>query len=348
VLIGFLSHFQRCLRLAVAAIVLGLSGCSGDSLPLAPLVENTTGVSLFSIEIRSDSQSLAVGDTLQLSVMGKDDRDAPIDVTANWRSANNSIAQVDSSGTVTALQAGTVVITATTQSPPREATLQLNVLPPGSLPSSTLPVLSPNTPSLPAPAIPAGPPPPPGFALAIYPAIPRVAPGDKLRFLALQGPPGFETPTAAVWRSENPEIATIDEAGVATALKAGTVTITAYSLAYPALLQRATLAVIEPAPPTSISGIRIRPSRVVMNVGDSFWLQADVPTWSGGFDPLVRWESGDPSVVSVSETGQLTALSPGKTIVSATAAGYTRSSLSAFIPVEVRNVSTGRIRDTLF
>lgn len=347
-LVGRSSSCRLVLRLGIALTLLGLAGCRGNTLPLAPQVENTTGASLFSIEIRSDSKTVAVGDTLQLTVLGKDDRDAPVDVTAQWRSSNATIAQVDSSGLITAVKAGSVVITATTQSPPREATLQLTVMPAGAVPGGTRPVTTPGGPIVPAPNIPVGPAPPPGFVLSIYPGVPRVAPGDKLRFLALQGAPGFETPAAAVWRSEDPAIASIDEAGVATALKPGTVKITAYSLAYPALMQQATLAVIEPAPPTAISGIRIRPSRVVMNVGDSFWLQADVPTWNGGFDPLVRWESGDPSVVSVSETGQLKALAPGKTVVSATAIGYTRSDLSAMIPVEVRNVSSGRIRDTLF
>lgn len=307
-------------------------------------MENPSGSALFSIEIQADGDRLSVGETLQMTALGRDDRDAPIEVMPEWRSADPSIASISAQGVVTALKAGTVVIAATTRTPPREATFQLTIGPSDSLIRTPGPQPAAGT----SPDIPPGPPPPPGYSLAIYPSVPRVAPGDKLRFLALQGPPGFETPAAAVWRSENPEIATIDEAGVVNALRPGTVTITAYSLAYPALAQQVTLAIIEPAPPAEISGIRIRPSRVVMNVGDSFWLQADVPTWTGGFDPLVRWESGDSSIVTVSETGQLRALAPGSTVVTATAIGYTQGNLSAYIPVEVRNVIAGRIRDTLF
>jgi uncharacterized protein YjdB len=79
-----------------------------------------------------------------------------------------------------------------------------------------------------------------------------------------------------------------------------------------------------------------------MNVGETYWLTAEVPTWDGNFDPLIRWESGDPDVVVVSETGEVRAMGPGKTMVTAIATGYTRGDLSAAVPVEVRNVVMGR------
>lgn len=352
-----------------AALVLG-SGCKGNSsLPTAPQVPNQTGAALFSIEIEARTTYVGVGQQLPLQVAGKDDRDTPIDVTAAWKSSDTSVARVDASGNVTGLKKGVVTITATTKTPPREATLTVTVLgagetapagagfggtggfggadgltggdlggddleSPGSFPGFGTGSGS----ELPS----AGPPAPSGLELALYPTTPRVAPGERLRMVALQGPKGGESPAAAVWRSADPTIATVDDAGVVTAKKAGRVMLTASSLAYPALQQQIELAVIAPAPVQAIRGIRITPSRVAMNVGESFWLLAEVPTTDGGFDPLVRWESGDPEVAVVSETGQITAMGPGTTTVTAVAAGYSIGDLSAVVPVEVRNVAIGR------
>jgi hypothetical protein len=339
--------------------LLVLAGCRANAtLPLAPQVENPSGATLFSIEIKAPAQVLPVGGTLSLAAEGRDDRDTPIAVTPTWRSSDPGVASVDAAGVVTGRANGKVTITAVTQSPPREATVQLAVgaaAAPG-VPQPGVPVapVRPGTPAITPTAGPPGlspfpnegaPPPPTGYGLAIFPAMPRVAPGETLRMLALQGPSGFETPAAAVWRSQDARIATIDDAGMVTGVQAGKVRILAQSVAYPALVREIELAVIAPAAPATISGIRIRPSRVVMNVGESFWLQAEVTTFDGGLDPQVRWESGNPSIVSVTAGGQLQARSPGKTTVTAYAAGVSRGSLTATIPIEVRNTVLGRIRD---
>lgn len=354
----------RLLHAGLIAALLVAPGCKGNSnLPTAPQVPNQTGAALFSIEIQARTKAVAVGQQLPLRVQGKDDRDTPIDVTATWRSSDPTVARVDAQGNVTALKKGRVTITATTKTPPREATIELNVLGPGEAASaiddgfgfggddvdgqgsfpgfgadpgaSTPPQAGDGT-------VAAGPPAPAGLDLAVYPAVPRVAPGERIRLVALQGPKGGEAPAAAVWRSADPEVATVDDAGVVTARKAGRVMITASSLVYPALTHQVELSVIAPAPVTAIRGIRISPSRVAMNVGETFWLLAEVPTNDGGYDPLIHWESGDPDIVVVSETGQVTAMGPGTTTITAVAAGYTAGDLSAVVPVEVRNVSMGR------
>ena len=351
----FTSNCSLYLRVALTTAMVALVGCKTNAaLPVAPQLENPEGATLFTLEIRSAAQAVGIGQELSLEALGRDDRDSPVEVAPTWRSSDEAVAVVDAQGVVKGLKAGQVTITAVTRTPPREATLKLTVgtatVPPVATPTGlpaplipAAPTAVPNTPL--TPVLQQGASPPPAFGLAIYPATPRVAPGGTLRMLALQGPSGFETPAAAVWRSGDPTIATVDDAGVVTGIKAGVVRIMAQSVAYPGLVREVEVSVIAPAQPATISSIRIRPARVVMNVGERFWLQAEVSTFSGGLDPLVRWESGNPGVVAVSAGGELSALAPGKTTVTAYAAGAQRGDLSAAIPVEVRNSVLGRIRD---
>lgn len=187
----------------------------------------------------------------------------------------------------------------------------------------------------------AGSPPPDGSGLLIYPLTPRVGVGDRLRLVALQGTDGSGTPITAGWRSSDPTVATVDEAGNVTGVKSGTVTITAGSTSFPGLQASTTLAVVGTVSSSQITGIRVTPSKVTMNVGDTFWLVCDVPTTDGGFDPHVQWQVGDTSIATISDTGQLTALAPGKTVVTATATGYKQGDLSASVPVTVLNSAVG-------
>lgn len=350
----------RLLHVGLAAALLAAPGCKGNSnLPVAPNVANPTGSTLFSVEIEAARKSVGIGEQLGLFAQGKDDRDTPIDVTPTWKSSDTGTAKVDASGNVTGVKAGKVTITATTKNPPREATLDLTVLAAGQAPPADdmlgggdlggFPDLDTAIPGIDLGSsggfddLPTGgQAAPTGVSLAIYPEVPRVAPGERIRLVALQGQAGREVPSAAVWRTSDPAIATVDEGGVVTALTAGNVTIRAASLSYPALNRVVNLQVIAPAPPTAISGIRIKPSRVAMNVGETFWLLAEVPTWDGQFDPQIKWESGNPDVVTVSETGQVTAMGPGSTVITAVSIGYTTGDLSATIPVEVRNAAVGR------
>ncbi|HEY9723562.1 MAG TPA: Ig-like domain-containing protein, partial [Oscillatoriaceae cyanobacterium] len=135
---------------------------------------------------------------------------------------------------------------------------------------------------------------------------------------------------------------TVDGTGTVTALKAGVVTISA-STGATGLTAQTQLTVSSPVPSSQIAGISIMPSHVAMNVGDTFWLQAQVPTWSGGYDPNVQWEVGDSSIVNVSVTGQITALKPGSTTVTAIAVSYLGAQpLTATIPVIVNNAASSQ------
>jgi uncharacterized protein YjdB len=354
----------------IAALALG-AGCSTSSLPLAPQIPNTdtSSSSLFNVQVSAVAHSVRVGSTLQLQAQGLTVDDTPLSVSSTWSSQDPKIATVNAKGLLQGLKPGTVTLTAkTVSSPQRIGTITVRVLGAGETPppepintdstgtladGSTAFQTDTATPSvtdttggftppdgsstLPSADVGSA---PAGSAISIFPRNPKVTVGDRLRLVALQGADGTGAPTAVAWHTSNAKTATVDEAGNVTGQAAGTVTITASSLAFPALRQTATLTVTGAIAATNIQGIRLTPSRVTMNVGETFWLLAEVPTIGGGFDPHVRWESGDQRIVTVSDTGQITAISPGKTVVTAIASGYSSGNLSAAVPVQVRNTAT--------
>ncbi|MNT16018.1 Bacterial Ig-like domain (group 2) [compost metagenome] len=250
-----------------------------------------------------------------------------------------------------------MTITVTTTNPAREAKLTLQVVGVGQAPAgsgssgsnfdpsdnpgvpTTQPAPAPTTPRPPSSSTPA----PAGMVLSIYPLTNRLGVGQSLRLIAYQGMTGAQAPAAAMWESADEAIATIDEAGMVTAKKAGAVTIVAQSVAYPALTREFVLTVVAPASASEIQGIRIQPSTINdMSVGETLWLLAEVPTRNGSFDANIRWVVGDPGLLTVTQTGQITALAPGKTTVTAVATTWDAGELSATIPVTIRNSTSSR------
>lgn len=340
----------RLLHVGVAIAMLAAPGCRGSNLPVAPSFSDA-GAALFSLEVNAPASAIAIGQTLALTLSGQDENGlaAPVGA-ATWKTSDTTVATVDARGTVTGKKKGQVTITATTKNPARVASLTLQVLgagetapDPGSTGNGTdtgwdTDPINTSTPTPTRTLRPNASPAPTGMTLQVYPLTNRIAVGENLRLIAYQGFTGSLAPAAASWESSDTAIASVDEAGMVTAHQAGAVRITATSVAYPALSQDVPLTVVVPATASQIQGVRISPSSVTMNLGETFWLLAEVPTWNGSYDANIRWTVGDPSIAQVSDTGQLTAVAPGKTTVTAVAATYDRGELSATIPVEVRNI----------
>lgn len=318
------------LSLGLALFSAPLAGCHDAPLPVAPTSFPSTGTgagasSVAGLDIQSDSSSVAAGQTLPLSAVGSDDQGNPTSVTAMWSSSNASIATVSATGVVTGMHPGSVTITASAGG--QTATLPLQVLAPGQT-ATTDPTQTGGLDGTTGTTTDSS------SGLELEPAQPGVLVGGQLQMAAFE-PLATQAVTIA-WKSSNPSVAAVSQTGLVTGVAAGTVTISATSS--DGLKAQAQLSVSAPVPSSQIAGIRILPSHVTMNVGDTFWLQAQVPTWAGAYDPNVRWEVGDPTILRVSATGQLTALAPGSTTVTAIALSYSGSQpLTAEIPVIVNN-----------
>lgn len=119
-------------------------------------------------------------------------------------------------------------------------------------------------------------------------------------------------PTSAesllTWSSSDPEVATVDETGLVTALKAGTTTIKV--LTENGKSDTAKLTVKMP----DLESIRVSETGTVRVVlGKKKQLTAEPVPANAWFEP--KWSSDDESVATVDETGKITPVSPGTAII---------------------------------
>ncbi len=139
--------------------------------------------------------------------------------------------------------------------------------------------------------------------------------------------------TSVSWTSSDPSVATVDAAGLVTAVAAGeaTVTVTTTDGGF-----TATSAVTvngdvdpdpDPDPSNPVTGVDVTPATASIEVGATRALTAEVNP-SDADDTSVSWRSSDPSVATVDADGLVTALRAGTTTVVATTTdgGFTASS----------------------
>jgi uncharacterized protein YjdB len=178
------------------------------------------------LQIVPSTAPVQIGGTVQLvGIVG-----GSTNQTVNWLSRSPAVATVGATtGLVTGVTAGTAVI-------------------------EGRPAANPNVVQTAVITVTTGPPPTP-VTISITPTSATTAIGDTVRFVAnVQGPPGVNT--AVTWTSQSPGIATVDAAGNAVGVAAGTAVIRATSVADPTRSVDATLVVTAappPPPPPSIS-----------------------------------------------------------------------------------------------
>jgi trimeric autotransporter adhesin len=134
---------------------------------------------------------------------------------------------------------------------------------------------------------------------------------------------GTQNP-AVVWSSSDTTVATVDTLGVVRTRAEGSALITATSVADPTRSGSATILV---GPPVTVT---VSPASLGLLPGDQFQLTATV---QGHANTAVIWSSSNPDVVSVTQTGLITALTGGIATVRATSAVDTSKSGTATVTV---------------
>jgi len=122
---------------------------------------------------------------------------------------------------------------------------------------------------------------------------------------------GVGVATTVQWSSADPSIATVDAAGVISAVAAGATVVRAVATADPSKADSIVVVV------RGVTSVTVSPTSVTLDPGQSATATATV-TATGGVSTAVTWASRTPAVATVSAAGLITAVSSGATWVVAT------------------------------
>ena len=228
-----------------------------------------------------------------------------------WSSNNVNVAKVDNNGTITGVANGVAIIEARVGARRGQAAVQVTggaAAPPGP-------------PAAPPPAAPPGPDPfagqpagsGPAAALRLEPGVVYLLPSENWRVSprALREDGSPAAPVIVVWTSLRPDVASVDQSGNVVALSPGQGTIQAtvsggggLTATAPVVVQQAEFSVREG-------------TSLMLSPGELDTLHVIVATQSNRtVNPLVlQWASSDQSVARVSLAGVVTAVGPGKAIL---------------------------------
>ncbi len=231
-----------------------------------------------------------------------------------WSSNNINVAKVDNNGTVTGVANGVAIVEARAGARRGQAAVQVT----GGATAAPPPA---------PPAAPAAPPPPPGpdplagqpagsgpaAALRLEPGVVYLLPSENWhvspRALREDGSPA--APVNVVWTSLRPDVASVDQSGNVVALSPGQGTIQAtvsggggLTATAPVVVQQAEFTVREGSP-------------LMLSPGELDTLHVIVATQNNRtVNPLVlQWASSDQSVARISLGGVVTAVGPGRAIL---------------------------------
>ena len=277
------NYVLRQAALLVAAVLLTTSfwSCSKDEEPVpepTPPVVSVTGVTL-----NKTSTSIQVGgtETLTATVSPKDAANKKV----TWKSSNAAIASVDANGKVTGVKAGEATITVTTEDGGKTATCKVTVS------DKEIKVT--------------------GVKLNKSETNLLVSGNETLTATVL---PEDATNQNVTWKSDKPEIATVDANGKVTAVKVGEATITVTTEDGG---KTATCKVTVSETSVAVTGVTLNKTETSIFVGGSETLTATVAP-ADATNQKVTWKSSDAAVASVDANGKVTGVKAGEATITVT------------------------------
>ena len=204
------------------------------------------------------------------------------DKSISWSSSNTGIATVDNNGKVTAVAAGSAVITVTTTDGGKTATCTVTVTNPA------IPVQS----------------------VSLDKTSLSLNVGENSTLLATVLPANADN-KAVTWSSSNTAIATVDASGKVTAVAAGSAVITV-TTTDGGKTATCTVTVTNPAVP--VQSVSLNKTELSLNVGESMTLTATVLPENAD-NKAVTWSSSDAAVATVDSNGKVSAVAAGSAVI---------------------------------
>ncbi len=288
------SGLASALAAGSATITATLSGVSGSATVTVPVP--VVAKTLTSVAVSPATPSIAIGATQQFVATAtySDSTTANVTTSATWTSSNPAIAKVTPSGLASALAAGSATIMATIDGVSGSASL--SVPPPAVTKTLT--------------------------SIVVTPATATFAIGATQQFIATATYSDSTTAnvtTLATWTSSNPTIAKITPGGLASALAAGSATITA---TLSGVSGSASLTV--PPPAKTLTSIAVTPATasIVAKATQQFIATAFYSDHTtADVTATATWTSSNPAVATVDAAGLATGVAAGTATVTATLTG---------------------------
>ena len=282
--------------------------CSSDDNPMVTAT-CTVYVKVRATDIDISSTSIKLYETktktLKATILPADASNKSV----TWKSLNTKIAKVDSNGKVTGVKAGTTYVTATTAN--GKYTVKCKVTVQKTIYSEK--VLLDKT------------------SLTLD--------DGKSYYLEATVFPDNTTTKTLVWSSSNKKVAEVDQYGEVTAVSPGTAYI--YCKTKDTGVSVKCKVTVKEVKPTSIS---FATKTIEVEYGDIVKLKPTIKP-SNATDKTLKWSSSDPSVVKVSQAGNIKGLKAGKSavITVTTNTGNFKAQITVKVsPISVKKVSLSR------
>jgi len=273
---------------------------NGNRTATCAITVSATGVAVTGITLNQQSATILIGDTLRL-IHTIEPANATNRIVA-WTSSNNAVATVNSNGVITALTAGTTMITVTTQDGNRTATCAVVV----TTSAVTDVTLNQTTASL--------------FVGGTVALIPTILPENA-------------TNKNVTWSSSNPAVATVNNNGVVTAVSVGTATITVTTQD-----GNRTATCVVTVNPVSVTEVTLNQTTATIFAGDTLRLTATILP-ANATNRNVTWSSSNTAVATVTD-GRIIAIAPGTATITVTTQDGNRTATCEItvVPVPVTGV----------
>lgn len=265
-----------------------ITATSGGKSATCTVTVTAPTVNVTAVNISKTSTTLVEGatETISASVAPANATDKAI----TWTSSAPAVATVDATGKITAVKAGTAVITATSKN--------------GKVASCSVTVTAKAAPEVKVESV----------ALSQSTMALKMGATESGSLTATIAPTNA-TNQNVTWKSSDESVATVT-GGVVKALKAGKVTITVASVSNPAATAtcEVTIAAADPVV-VPVTGVTLNETTASLKVGGTKTLSATVNPTSAT-DKTVTWSSSDATVAKV-ENGKVTALKAGTATITA-------------------------------
>ncbi len=307
------NYVLRQAALLVAAVLLTTSfwSCSKEE----PVPEPTPPVvSVTGVTLNKTSTSIQVGgtETLTATVSPKDAANKKV----TWKSSNAAIASVDANGKVTGVKAGEATITVTTEDGGKTATCKVTVS------DKEIKVT--------------------GVKLNKSETSLLVGGNETLTATVL---PEDATNQNVTWKSDKPEIASVDANGKVTGVKAGEATITVTTEDGG---KTATCKVTVSDKEIKVTGVKLNKSETSIFVGGSETLTATVAP-ADATNQKVTWKSDKPEIATVDANGKVTGVKAGEaTITVTTEDGAKTATCKVTVTIPVTGVTLNKTETSIF